>query len=224
MFQSILDSSTSALSPSSVFLCIAAALAYGIVIALIYMRASERYSKGYVVTLALLPVLVQAIILMTSGSLGTAVAVMGTFSLVRFRSAPGTANEIVSLLFAMAVGLACGMGQIAFGAVLTVIVAALYIVLMKTPFGERRAAEKHLKIRIPEDIDYTSVFDDVFDRYTVSARLRKVKTVNLGSMYDLEYDVVLKDGSEEKQMIDDLRVRNGNLQIVMARQPDDGML
>ena len=156
----------------------------------------------------------------TSGSLGSAVAVVGAFSLVRFRSAPGTSKEILSIFFSMAIGLACSMGQIAFAVLITLIVSAVFLLLMKSPFGETHTAEKHLKVTIPEDLDYTEIFDDIFKKYVKKAELMKVKTVNLGSMYELDYDIVLEDSRREKQMIDEIRVRNGNLSIVCGRRAE----
>ena len=220
MFTSILDVSTGTLSLASVLACIGAALLLGLVVALVYRLCGEHYSKGFLVTLALLPVLVQTIIIMTSGSLGSAVAVVGAFSLVRFRSAPGTSKEIFSIFFSMAIGLACGMGQIAFAVLITLIVSAVFLLLMKSPFGETHTAEKHLKVTIPEDLDYTEIFDDIFKKYVKKAELMKVKTVNLGSMYELDYDIVLEDSRREKQMIDEIRVRNGNLSIVCGRRAE----
>ncbi len=221
MFTSILDVTAGSLSLGSVMFCIAAAVACGLVISLVYMISSERYTKNFVITLALLPVLVEIIILMTSGSLGTAVAVAGAFSLVRFRSLPGTSREIAGIFFAMAVGLSCGMGQILFAALITVIVSALFFLLNRTGFGERKEGFKHLKITIPEDLDYSSLFDDIFSKYCSHVSQVKVRTVNLGSMYEIDYNVLLKDGSMEKNMIDELRVRNGNLSIICGRQAQE---
>ena len=219
-FLSILDTTSGTVTMESALLCMAAALILGFGIAFVYMRTSDRCSKNFVITLALLPILVEVVILLASGSLGTAVAVAGTFSLVRFRSVPGTSREIMAVFFAMAVGLACGMGELVFAVLFTVIVAGVMWAFGKMRFGERSALDKTLKVSIPEDLDYTSIFDDIFAKYTVKADLMKVKTVNLGSMFELDYDIVLKDASLEKQMIDDIRVRNGNLTVVSARHAD----
>lgn len=224
MFTSIIDNATSTLTAQSVLLCIGAALILGIAIAFVYMKGcTEHYTKSFVVTLALLPVLVETVIMMTSGSLGTAVAVAGAFSLVRFRSAPGTSREILSIFFAMAVGLSCGMGQIGYAALFTAIVALVFFLLMRSPFGGSAADDKDLKITIPEDLDYTEVFDDLFEKYTTKARLDRVKTVNLGSMYELNYSITLKDAGQEKKMIDEIRTRNGNLTVVCGRHAENGM-
>jgi len=223
MFTSILDTASGTLSLTSAAYCIGAALVLGIIISLVYMYSSEKYTKNFVVTMALLPVLVMAVILMTSGSLGTAVAVLGTFSLVRFRSVPGTSKEITGIFFAMAVGLACGMGQVLFAAIITVVISLIFVILNKTKFGEKNDGEKHLKITIPENLDYTGLFNDIFEKYTSSAKLDKAKTVNLGSMYELDYSIALKNPQQEKAMIDEIRTRNGNLSISCSRISENSL-
>ncbi|MCI1722845.1 MAG: DUF4956 domain-containing protein [Lachnospiraceae bacterium] len=223
MFTSILDTASGTLSLTSAAYCIGAALVLGIIISLVYMYSSEKYTKNFVVTMALLPVLVMAVILMTSGSLGTAVAVLGTFSLVRFRSVPGTSKEITGIFFAMAVGLACGMGQILFAAIITVVISLIFVILNKTKFGEKNDGEKHLKITIPENLDYTGLFNDIFEKYTSTAKLDKAKTVNLGSMYELDYSIALKNPQLEKAMIDEIRTRNGNLSISCSRISENSL-
>ncbi|MCR4653487.1 MAG: DUF4956 domain-containing protein [Eubacterium sp.] len=217
MFSTILDTSNGTLSISSAAICFGTALILGLIISLVYMKSSDHYTKSFVVTLALLPALVEAVILMTSGSLGSAVAVLGTFSLVRFRSAPGTSKEILSIFFAMAVGLACGMGQILFAVMITTVIALLFILLMKSGFAGNDREFRSLKVTIPEDLDYTGIFDDIFREYTRKSSLERVKTVNLGSMYELNYRICLKDQKKEKEMIDNIRTRNGNLSIVCGK-------
>ena len=234
MFTSIIDTTAGTISIQSAMICIGAALVLGIISALVYMLSAERYSSNFILTMALLPALVQVVILMTSGNLGSAVAVLGTFSLIRFRSAAGTAKELLGIFFSMAIGLACGMGyvgvaalffllmaQIVFAVIITLVISLMLFLLTKLNFGGRHGDEKVLKITIPEDLDYTEIFDDIFAKYTTTAKLQKVKTVNLGSMYELDYDVMLKDNRMEKQMIDDIRVRNGNLNIVCGRHAED---
>ncbi len=224
MFTSIFDTTTDVLSIGNAAILMGTALLLGLIVAVVYVISNEKYTKGFAVSLVLLPILVETVILMTYGSLGTAVAVAGTFSLVRFRSAPGTAKEIVSIFFSMAIGLACGMGEIGFAIVLTVVVAAAFLVLMKTPFAQEKRNEKLLKIMIPEDLDYTEIFGDLFEQYTKKHTLDRVKTANLGSMYELVYTVVLKNESEEKRMLDDIRVRNGNLTVVCARTAENAVV
>ena len=178
------------------------------------------YTKSFVITLALLPAMVQTVILLVNGNLGVGVAVMGTFSLVRFRSVPGNASEISSIFFAMAVGLSCGIGYITYAAFFTVIIGVTMMLYKTLKFGEGAVSQRCLKIIIPEDLDYSEIFDDLFAEYTKKAALERVHTTNLGSLYELKYTVVLKDVKKEKEMIDKIRVRNGNLNIICSRIPD----
>lgn len=160
MFTSIIDTSGGSISVESAIICMAVALVLGIIVAVVYMMQG-KYTKNFVITLALLPVLVQIVILMVNGNLGTSVAVLGTFGLIRFRSVPGTSKEITSIFFAMAIGLACGMGEVIFAALFTISIAVILLMLSKSSFGERKEIDKDLKITIPEDLDYTGIFDDV---------------------------------------------------------------
>lgn len=173
--------------------------------------------KSFVMTLVLLPPLVQLVIMMVNGNLGTSVAVLGTFSLVRFRSVAGSSKEIACIFFAMAIGLATGMGFLTFAVMMVVVIGLAFILLEKTKFGEPKANEKDLKISIAENLDYTEIFEDIFKIYTKKCKLERVKTTNLGSMYELDYHIVLKDAAKEKEMIDAIRCRNGNLTIVCGR-------
>lgn len=197
-------------------LCTGGALVLGILIAAVHMY-KNRYTKNFILTLTMLPVVVEAVIMLVNGNLGTGVAVMGAFSLVRFRSVPGNSREIGSLFLAMAVGLAAGMGYLGIGFLLVLIVGAATILFVAIPFGEERGQGKDLKITIPESLDYSGIFDDVFEKYTDGAELIKVKTVNMGSLYELHYQVQLKDQKLEKAFLDDIRCRNGNLNIVCGR-------
>ena len=218
MFSNILTAETTeTMATAGVMICIGASLALGIIVSLVYKYAENGAKKDFLITLAVLPVLVQTVIMMTSGNLGSAVAVMGAFSLVRFRSAPGSAREILFIFYAMAVGLCCGIGQIALAAVITVVVALFLALLLKSPLGKPDDRIRNLKIRMPEDEDYTSIFTDVFERYTEHVRRKSVRTVNLGSMLDVEYDIRLKDVALEKQFLDELRVRNGNLKVILSQ-------
>jgi hypothetical protein len=190
-----------------------AGLGLGFLIALFYMYKSA-YNKSFVVTLVLLPAIVGAVISIVTGSVGTGIAVMGAFSLVRFRSIPGTAKEIGFIFFAMAVGLATGMGYVVYAAVLTVLVGLIAMLLFASSFGEPRQACKQLRITLPESLDYTGMFDDLFAKYTRSPMMMRVKTTNLGSLFQLTYDIVLLDEAREKEMLDQIRCRNGNLDLL----------
>lgn len=216
MLTSILDTTTGTYQVGSALICTGAALLLGLIIALVYM-SDGKYSKNFTVSLVILPALIQSIITMVNGNLGTSVAVLGAFSLVRFRSVPGNSKDISYIVFAMAVGLATGVGFVSFAALMTLVIGITFLILSKTKFGEQKNLEKELKITIPEDIDYTSIFDDLFAKFTKKISLEIVKTTNLGSMYELHYKVILKDNNEEKKLIDELRCRNGNLPIVCSR-------
>lgn len=217
MFESILSQEAGTLTITSALICMTASIILGLIIACVHMFTT-KYSKNFVITLSVLPVIVQVIIMMVNGNLGTSVAVLGAFSLIRFRSMPGNSREIVSIFFAMGIGLAVGMGHIAFATVITVLVSLLLVVLSKTKFGERNSHEKKLKIVIPEDLDYSNVFDDLFEKYTKTNELEKVKTTNMGSLFELTYRIVTRENINEKEFLDDLRCRNGNLNITLARE------
>lgn len=206
----------------SFMISIGAALVLGLITAVFYTYRST-YSKGFVVTLATLPAVVAAIIMMVSGSLGASVAVAGTFSLVRFRSAPGSAKEIAAIFLAMASGLACGMGYPAYGAVFTAIMCIVSLIYTATGFGEKKNIElrRTLCVTVPEDLNYGEIFDDIMNKYTSEWKLMKVKTTNLGSLNRLTYDIVFRENCSEKPMIDELRTRNGNLEISVGRQSAD---
>ena len=217
MFTSILSSVEGNLTIQNGLLCTVVSVVHGILIAVIYMQQGN-YSKNFVVTLAMMPVLVQVVIMMVNGNVGTSVAVLGTFGLVRFRSVPGTSREIANIFFAMAVGLATGMGYLTFSVAMVVVIGGMFMFLGKTSFGERKYNEKDLRITIAEDLDYTDIFEDIFAEYTSKHSLEQVKTTNLGSMYELKYHITLKNAKKEKEMIDQLRCRNGNLTIICGKR------
>lgn len=221
MFETIFTSNT--LTIQSVLISILVSLILGIGIAFLHMKTS-RYNKNFVITLAILPTLVELIILMVNGNLGTSVAVLGAFSLIKFRSIPGNSREIMSIFFAMAIGLATGMGQIILAIVITVIIGIVILILSKTSFGEKDRKERVLKITIPENLDYTEIFDDIFQKYITKNDLFHVKTTNMGSMFELSYIVTLKDTEDQKKMIDEIRTRNGNLKIILERALDGNEL
>lgn len=217
MLESLLNTTaTASVSIEHLLACTLVSLILGLGIAGVYMYRNN-YSKSFVVTLALLPAMIQLVIMIVNGNLGTGVAVMGAFSLVRFRSVPGSAREISSIFFAMAVGLATGMGYLTIAALFLVIVGLMTILLNTLPFGEQKKNEKELKITIPEILDYTGLFDDLFSTYTDNAELIRVKTTNMGSLYELHYSIILKSDAIEKNFLDALRCRNGNLNIICGR-------
>lgn len=216
-FQSIyVNEITTSFSTGTFLAGIAISLILGLIIAGIFMYRNT-YTKGFVVTLALMPAIVQMVIMLVNGNLGTGVAVMGAFSLVRFRSVPGKAEEISSIFLAMAVGLATGMGYIGIAVLFVIIMGVASILLSVSRFGEQKSDTRLLRITIPESLDYTSVFDEIFKQYLKKWELKQVKTSNMGSLYKLDYEVNLKNSGEEKKMIDDIRCRNGNLEILLGR-------
>ncbi len=207
---------TTAISIEYLLICTLASIILGLGCAVIYMYRNT-YSKNFVVTLALLPAMVQLVIMIVNGNVGAGVAVMGAFSLVRFRSIPGSAKEIGSIFFAMAVGLATGMGYLAIAFVFLIVVGLMTLLLNTINFGEQESIEKELKITIPENLDYTGLFDDLFAKYTKGTELIRVKTTNMGSLYELYYHITLKGSEIEKSFLDDLRCRNGNLNIICGK-------
>lgn len=200
-------------------ICVVAALVIGLIIALSYMYKT-RYTKSFVLTLATLPAIVCVVIMMVNGNIGAGVAVAGAFSLVRFRSVPGTAKEIGMIFLAMGVGLVTGMGYIGYAVIFALIICVVNLAytFVSSKLSDINNCGKLLKITIPEDLDYTDVFEDLFKEYTKSCELIKVKTTNMGSMFRLTYDVVLKDVKQEKMLIDKIRERNGNLEIIVSKK------
>lgn len=207
---------TSPVTLPQLLVCLAAAMALGVFNALVFLYRS-RHSAGFALTLALLPMAVAVVIMLVNGNIGTGVAVAGAFGLVRFRSTPGTAKEIGMIFLAMAIGLADGMGYVILAALFFLVMAAFVLVLSRLRFGCGDENERELKITIPENLDYEGLFDDLFQRYARSVRLEKVKTSNMGTLYELDYRVVMKSGGVPKEFLDELRCRNGNLNIVCGR-------
>ena len=223
MLNSIFSSVTSSISIGDILLSSFVSIILGILIAFTN-KITSKYNKNFLITISILPLLVATVIIMVNGNLGTSVAIVGAFSLVRFRSIPGTSKEIISVFFAMAVGLATGMGQLVFAAILTVSVSLMLIILSKTKFGEVKKQTKILRITLPDNLDYTEVFDDIFATYVKSYTLEKVKTTNLGSLFELTYLITIKKDINEKEFIDELRSRNGNLKIILTHPLENNEL
>lgn len=220
LFNGLFDSEASAvIGVSDFLLCVGVSLFLGLILALAYIFRT-RYTKSFVVTLAVLPAVVCIVIMMVNGNIGAGVAVAGAFSLVRFRSAPGTAKEICALFIAMGAGLIAGMGYLGFALLFTAIMCAILVLYNCFDFGVKRNSEKYktMRITISEDLDYSAVFDDIFSEFTSSHELEQVKTTNMGSLYRLTYNISLKDPNREKEMIDKIRCRNGNLEISVSKQ------
>ncbi len=206
------------IAPGDFLACLGTALLLGAVMALAYTYKT-RHTASFVATVALLPAVVCVVIMMVNGNIGAGVAVAGAFSLVRFRSAPGTAREIVTLFLAMGAGLIAGMGYLAYAALFTLIMCAVLLLYRRAEayVGKRQAAHRTLNITIPEDLNYTEVFTDILAEHTAACELTRVKTTNMGSMFRLTYSITLREPSREKELIDALRCRNGNLEISVSR-------
>lgn len=205
------------LTLTSFLICTGVSLLLGVGTALVAGYRS-RSTQSLAVTLAILPTVVQAVIMLVNGSIGAGIAVAGAFSLVRFRSAPGTAREIAAIFLAMAIGLATGMGYVGLAALLFLILAGAMLALTALRFGQKEDAGRILKITIPEDLDYDGLFDDLFERYTTAHTLEKVKTTNMGTLYELRYCITLRQEPVPKVFLDELRCRNGNLNTTCCRE------
>ncbi len=212
MFESVIDSAVG-LTPQGAVICTATSAVLGLLAAVLYRMRNPRASKNLMVTLVVLPVLVQSVIMLVNGSVGAGIAVMGAFNLVRFRSVPGTSRELCYVFYAMGIGLATGMGYVGYAVIIALAVGIILALLGFVPaFGIVKTA-KLVRILIPEDMDYTDCFKDIFMEYTSSSRLVMSKTVNMGTIYELKYEVILKNAEKEKEFLDKIRVRNGNLTV-----------
>ncbi len=213
------------ITASAFFLCTAVSLALGVGAAWLSMfRPGSGNSQSFVLTLAVLPALVQIVIMMVNGNIGAGVAVAGAFGLIRFRSAPGSAREIGLVFLTTAIGLATGMGYVVIAAVFFAIIAAFTLLLTAMGFGAGAADERELRITIPESLDFDGLFDDLLDKYTSSAELERVKTTNMGTLYELSYKIILRDGKKTKAFLDELRTRNGNLTVVCGKPAEKAAL
>lgn len=225
VFTGLFDSTTTTvINPAHFLACLGMSLVLGVFLAYVYMYRSH-YTHSFVVTLALLPAVVCVVILMVNGNVGTGVAVAGAFSLVRFRSVPGSAREIGAIFVAMGTGLIAGMGYLAYAALFGVVIGAAMVALELLGLGARNGGslQKTLRITVPEDLDYSGMFDDLFARYTTAHELVDVRTTNMGSLYKLTYDIAMSAPNTEKAFMDELRCRNGNLEILICRQAANGV-
>lgn len=218
IFKGLFDTTnTSVIEVKDFLICIFVSLIIGLIIACSFMY-KNKYTKSFVITLATLPAIVCVVIMMVSGNIGAGVAVAGAFSLVRFRSVPGTAKEISMIFLAMGTGLITGMGYIGYALLFTIILCIVNIIYNLITNNKKNKIEKVISITIPEDLDYTEIFDELFNEYLLTYELIKVKSTNLGSMFKLTYNVCFKNNVNEKELIDKIRVKNGNLDIVVSRK------
>ena len=224
MFESIFTSTAdNSINISQAAISLGASIVIGVIIAIVYMYISKKegYQKNFIIGLLMLPAVVSVVILLVGSNVARAFSMAGAFALVRFRSVPGSAKDIAIVFFAMASGLACGLGYVTFACVFVVIMIVILILLTVFNFAQPHTDIKQLRITIPESLNYSDVFDDVMNKFTEKAELRKVKTTNMGTMFELSYNVVVKDSVNEKEFIDNLRMRNGNLNISLSVGEND---
>lgn len=219
LFNSIIP--TTGVTPAVFIILVLVTLVLGGILALIHTYKND-YTKSFVMTLAILPAVVAVVILMVNGNIGAGVAVAGAFSLVRFRSAPGTAREIGALFAAMGMGLIMGMGYVGYAVLFTLLIGLAILIYASIATGNKKELRKNLKITIPENLNYTDVFDEILKKYTKSYKLKQVKTSNMGSLFKLSYEIVLSDFALEKEFLDALRVRNGNLELSISEYQPQG--
>mgnify|MGYP000072541425 FL=1 len=219
IFQGVFDNGLEAsVNLPEFLLCVGVSLIIGLIIAFTFTY-KNKYTKSFMVTLALLPAVVCVVIMMVNGNIGTGIAVAGAFSLVRFRSIPGNAKEISTIFIAMGAGLIAGVGYLGYAVLFTIIVCVAMIILNVTKFGQMKENnELVLRITIPESLNYIHTFDDIMEKYTAKSELVSVKSTNMGSMFKLQYNIILVDTDKEKEFIDALRTRNGNLEIAISKQ------
>ena len=216
MFNSVLGA---VMEPKSFIICILCAMVLGVLSALLFTHFT-RHSASLAISLAVLPSIVTLVIMMVNGNIGAGLAVAGSFALVRFRSLPGTAKEVSGVFLCVSIGLACGMGYVGVAAVFFVMMAVFIVILEKSGFGHGRLASRVLKITVPEDLDYEELFDDILDEYSIRWDLVRVRTTNMGTLYELSYEVLMKKNRKTREFIDALRCRNGNLSISLSHAVD----
>lgn len=215
MFNTIFSNATTGQSITTILICSAVAILLGLAVAITHMKTTQT-TKGFLVALTVLPLLVMAVMIMINGNLGTSIAILGAFSLIRFRSIGGTAKDLLSVFFAMMIGLALGMGHVLFATIISAIAIIAILLFSFTRILEPNSNERVLKIVIPDDFDYDEVFNDIFKKYTSYSKLIRMKTMNMGSLYKLTYSVKIKNGVKEKEFLDEIRVRNCNLKVLLS--------
>lgn len=223
MFTNVLKTTTDlSVAVDGALICIGIAVILGLIISLIYIASDpeKKYSAHFAFTLALLPTIVCVVIMVVGTDIARAISLGGVFALVRFRSVPGDSKDITSVFYAMVVGLAAGMGYAYLAVVVALVIGVLYFVLNKFQYGVRKNIAKQLKITIPENLNFNGAFDDLFNEYATKFELESIRTTNLGTLYELTYLIDMKDDVDEKQFIDSIRSRNGNLNIVLCKLPE----
>lgn len=216
MFNSVIGNS---ITLQGFMISIGCAMVLGLFTSLMFTHFT-RHTGSLAITLAVLPPIVTLVIMMINGNVGAGLAVAGAFALVRFRSLPGTAKEVCGIFLSVSIGLACGMGYVGVAVMYFVLMSVFIIALETCKFGQGRLAERQLKITIPEDLDYEEIFDDLLEKYTVRWELVRVHTTNMGTLYELTYEVLMRNKAESRAFINELRCRNGNLSISLGRAAD----
>ncbi len=189
----------------------------GLIISITYMKTSTKVSKNFARTLITLPILVCVVLLVVNGNFGTSIAVLGAFSLVRFRSLQGSSKDISFIFFSMTIGIVCAVGELYLATILTVIICLIHVALHMFKYGANSPEDKDLRVTIPENLDYSDIFNDLFERYTTEWKQIAVRTTNMGSMYEINYRIKLKNDVNEKAFLDEIRMRNGNLTVICGR-------
>ena len=221
LFNTFVSNTSSELTAASALVVMLVSILMGLIIAFTYILThKDNYQQSFAVTLTMLPVILSVIILFIGSNIARAFSLAGTLSIIRFRSAPGDPEDIGYIFFSIAAGLACGVGLYGYGIMFVLILCLFMIIIKKLNFGRHKSEHKILKIVIPEDLDYQGAFDDILNLYSTSHRLTKVKTTDLGSLYELTYSLNMKHGADEKKFIDELRCRNGNLNIILCLAGD----
>ena len=226
LFDSILDQATyetAKVDLKTFLICTGVAILLGVIIALSYSIKNTNCSRNFIISIATLPVVVEVVILLVN-SLTTGIAIAGLFNLVRYRSIPGNSREITNVFMATVAGVTVGTGYIAYAVLFSVIVVAANMIVSCTSLGKESDRVKTLRITVPESLDFEGIFDDIFEKYTTKHEVIRIKTTNMGSLYQISYNVKLKSGVSEKEMIDEIRVRNGNLDIVSSRPEQNSNL
>ncbi|MBD0383982.1 DUF4956 domain-containing protein [Paenibacillus sedimenti] len=223
MLDSLFTATTmdSTITITHALLTIVVSFLLGGIISITYMKTSKQsYSQNFALTMILIPSIIAIIILLIGNNVARAFSLAGAFSIIRFRSAPGDPKDIAYVLFTMATGLACGVGMYGYAILFTFILCALMMVLHKFKFGAKRSSQKLLKITVPEDLGYEEAFLEVFKTFQVGHELKKVKTTELGSLFELVYLITMDPKTSQKELIDALRCRNGNLNITLSMNPE----
>lgn len=216
MLETIISSTTGeSFTLTNALIVIVSSIILGLVISLAYMKTNKKtgYSSGFTITLVMLPVIISIIILLVGNNIARAFSLAGAFSIIRFRSAPGDPKDISYVFFTLAVGLTCGMGYIGYAVLFTIILCALMITLDLTKFSTPKSKSMQLKITVPEDLNYEGVFEEILDKYANSWNIERVRTRDFGALFELSYIVHMKPDINQKNFLDELRCRNGNLNI-----------